>query len=266
MQLIDAAIGECLKAEKPKIRDVIRLCMWIRFSGSYELHRQACVDTAAAFIENKSGSAQTRLFADPDLRYLYEDILITHDLTRWHKDYNGATPCFDLTSHETSPGFHELSEIADAVHFLLWYKPKTNDKRKRASLNRAYHFMAVEGFRGKSINSWRSFLNLWQKHQHAAGLIYAADYLVDESWIIDPMQSGFVSHVKALTDKAAVIRLLSHAKAVEQALSTILHPKTQRRIKPAAIPASIPAAVLEPVTLREAVYEAFDDYEPGASP
>lgn len=264
-QIVDAAIEAILSSSIPDPRDIMRLALWIRFCTPDEEYRSACISGAASFVEQRYRDQGNTIANNAELMRMAGDVINFDFLLDPHRD-RIYSPFFPILWDEYQKGFHESAEVADAVHFLLWYKPRTTDKRYQASLNRAYWYISNHGFRGKSQSVWRSFLKLWAKHRSAAGLIYAAEYLVDETWILDPMDPGFAAAIDSLCDRAAVVRLLSAAKAVDNALDTILHPRTRAGIQRASIPDSVGVADLETVTLPERVYERMSEYEPESSP
>jgi hypothetical protein len=264
-QVINDAVVSIISSEKPAPRDIIRLAMWIRFSSPPEEYRSACIAATASYVEQRHSMSGKTMSGNPAFLGMAGDIIDLDFILDPHRD-KIYSPFFPILWHYSQKQFHESSEIADAIHFLLWYKPATKDRRYQASLNRAYWYISNHGFRGKSQNVWRTFLKLWAKHRNAAGLIYAAEYLVDETWILDPMDPNFAAAIDSLCDRTAVLRLLSAAKTFDQALDRILHPRTRAGIERAIIPGNVGAASLETVALQERVYARMAEYEPESSP
>lgn len=264
--LINESIERIVAAEQPDLKDVIRLAVWVRFSASCEVWRQASIDASAFLVEQETHQADV-LFSESELfRRLTADIITSSTFTNIHK---GLFPLveFSLDYHYRHPGFHIYSAIADIVHFLLWFRPETGDKRDNASLNKAYWYVAAHGFRGKMEEGWKGFLSLWSQHRNAAAFIYAAEYLVDESWIVNPLHptQPFRAQIDPLCNRDAAMRLLSAAKAVEFELRRVLHPRALASIQSATLPPSIEPALLEPIQLRPEVYVALGHYEGGAN-
>lgn len=264
-QIVDDAIATLMSSEKPDPRDIMRLAMWIRFCTPGEEYRSACISAAASYVEQRYPKKGDTLQMNPALFRMSGDIINIDFLLDPHRDKHYA-PFFPINGYYTGTSVHDTSEIADIVHFLIWYKPVAVGWRHRPSLNKAYWYASHHGFRGKSENPWKGFLKLWAKHRSAAGLIYAAEYLVDETWILDPMDSGFAAAIDGLCDRDAVLRLLAAAKAVDQALDGILHWRTRADIKRASIPSALHPAPLEAITLPDRVYALMSEYEPETSP
>ncbi|WP_267427850.1 hypothetical protein [Methylobacterium sp. GC_Met_2] len=114
-----------------------------------------------------------------------------------------AIPIFWLIDEHKS--YNNCNYTADVVRFLLTFKPKSEDKRKRASLGKAWEFINkhggfVRGNFGRDRKDWCSISNhqvLWRRYKRSAPLQCARFHGAKFDWYLDPRQPDFFQRLSA---------------------------------------------------------------------
>ncbi|MBM6596496.1 hypothetical protein [Microvirga pudoricolor] len=240
---------------------VIRLAMWLRFSGQPVAYDVACMAGCLSYLSVKRRDANLSELPSGEAALLQRVIKIGCLTDALHgilptSDY----PEFELFA-EYGDDYHEYPYIADAIKFLLWYAPRSNDKRQQASLQKAYFFLMKEGFSHWAHFSRRYFIKQWTLHRSASSLLYVMYHHMERDLLLDPRDVDFSTRVDTLAEDISTIHdLFAQAKWVGEQLSRRLHPKAQKNIRLPVFPDSLISKEIPTVRLGDYVYDAFEDY------
>ena len=145
--------------------------------------------------------------------------------------------------------------IADTVRFLLNYKPTSTDKRKAASLLKAYP--VLDRLNGKSTfaPSRSDFFNKWARYKRFAPFIFVDEYVYGGRMTVDPTRQSFVVDLERLSAPSMpYTRFFGQVRSVEARLRQILFKRKGDNITFLNIPDRIRQVVVPDFVLPVEIY------------
>lgn len=238
---------------------LIRLVMWLRFSGQPAKQDFACIAGFLSYVCAVHGDVCLGALP-PDFATFLRRNLNIGTLSDLLLGRVIDQPDFELFA-EYGDDYHEYPYIADVVKFLLWYEHGSTDKRKQASLQKAYFFLMKEGFSHWAHFSRRYFIEQWSLHRNASPFLYVMYHHLQGDLLLDPRDPAFAAKIDALAmDRKTIPELLGQAKWVGERLEKRLHPKAQQGLQMPNFPASLTSIEIPPVIFDEYVRQSLEDY------
>lgn len=207
---------------------IIRFSIWLRWPSRPYWHEEATVPIKLALIDEKN------------ITYLSD---LDHDTQNWISDNIPISRLINLYSLEYQAdiyfeyygldgGSYMPREcMSDVVWFLLSYKNNTSDRRKQASLNKAFSIIAAGEFSTDHAWSKRSIAKLWSEYATAAPFYYIEQHHSDIDFILDPNDAYIAKKLTHLLDNPDKIeRFMAMAEAAIQELTARLDKRARDRI------------------------------------
>lgn len=261
---IIAGLLEPQKALPPFQRQefVIRLAMWLRFPSEPAMQSVACL---AGYINYVNSHHRNKAIVDLPSA---EAALLQRNLNMEHLSALLAGRQYSLPSFEyfdeKRPGSHVYQYMADIVRFLIWYKPDTIDKRKQASLHKAYFFLKDRGFDHQTDWSRRWLIRQWKAYKSASPILYVNYYHADQDLLLNPETKDFRSRVDALTNDPKLIHsVLGKAKWVADRLSDRLDRKAINTLGLPTFPGNFEGIAIPDEYLGDDVMRVLQRYDIG---
>lgn len=244
-----------------RVEFVIRLAMWLRYSGQSDLYEAAVLAGFLSYVRIRHKNVRLADLPKDELGLLQRNLSID-TVASIYLGENYNVPDFELFA-EYNNGHHDFLYIADIVRFLIWYTPKTNDKRSQASLQKAYFYIKAEGFANIADRSRRWLVEKWAQHKNASSLLYVSFYHSDHEFLLDPRKRSFRAQVDELAKHpTALIDMLLRAKWVGERIRQRLHSKAKDTLRLPIFPADAGSLEIPEVLLEDSVYRCLEKYDP----
>ena len=130
------------------------------------------------------------------------------------------------------------------------------------SLNKAYKFIANDGFGRVFHKSWRNFIDHWNYFKNASIFLYLNEYNFKRSFLLNPLKHNFALEVDRLSnDPADIFELFGMAKTLSPRLMQKLHSKSRNKMEIPIIPNSVASVILQSIDLGDEVRRAVYNYD-----
>jgi hypothetical protein len=134
--------------------------------------------------------------------------------------------------------FHR--HIAEAVRFLISYKPEIADRRYAASVKKAHYVVNQNGYYGNKHDiSWKRFTELWSKYKRASPFIYVNIFHFNERLSLDPRDNDFTEQIDMLLAQDALSPFFRQSRYVMDTLKSVLYEATFKGVPLPSFPADI---------------------------
>lgn len=144
--------------------------------------------------------------------------------------------------------FNHCRYVADISRFLITFQTKSLDKRKRASLGKAWDFINKHGGYShaggtsahKAYCSLSTHQVIWRDYKQTAPFQCARFYGSKFDWYIDPRSKNFLTQLQETAGRVEEIRqFLGEARYLQERLKDVLDPRSMSEAEYFQFPKSI---------------------------
>lgn len=178
-----------------------------------------------------------------------------------------VVPEFFLISDEL--GFDETRYTADIVRFLLTFKPRSKDKRSKASLGKAMAFINRKGgFPGSGNIKRRTreysdsqHQEIWKVFKKTAAFQFVRYYASEVDWLFDPADPQLMSRVAEMAAKRDRVKaFFARSVWVQARLAEILDRRSMAPEDFFTFPESVEPEPCPLPRIPRGVHAAMSDY------
>ena len=229
---------------------LFKFIAWLRWPTTPGDHPAAMMVCAVSYL-SAGRSARTLDELPPDDLALALRHVSIDTLKRVCSDDLFAMPSFELWKLDDQP-YTKLDYLAQVTHFLLAYRPPSNNPRDAASLFKAYAAMEGGLFKYKWHISRRTFSAFWRESAASAPFQYVERLHPSLEFSIDPSKDDFAENIDEAYSRRGELRLhLARCRAATQLLQSKLDQRSLEPIRFPRFPSTLSAEVIEPPELPE---------------